>query len=241
MQVIPVIDIKGGLMVHAVGGQRDNYIPIKSKLFSGASPETAVKTLKGMGFNQFYIADLDAIDGEGNNFDLIKKIASIPNIKIWLDAGLSKPGDAQPVMRYLGAVNLIVGSETLADFNSLPYIVREIGARKTIFSLDLKKGKLLTQDRSLQNADPIKIARRVFAKGINNIIVLELSSVGKETGFDTEILSKLKKGIPEARIYPGGGVRNVKDIILLKELKMAGVLIATALYKGAINPQKVIY
>ncbi len=43
----------------------------------------------------------------------------------------------------------------------------------------------------------------------------------------------------EGDIYVGGGIKDYKDILNYKNLNFAGVLIATALYDGTINIEKV--
>jgi phosphoribosylformimino-5-aminoimidazole carboxamide ribotide isomerase len=36
-------------------------------------------------------------------------------------------------------------------------------------------------------------------------------------------------------VYVGGGVRDIKDLVELKELGVSGVLVATALHSGKIS------
>lgn len=233
MQVIPVFDIKGGLLVHAVGGMRQNYQPLSTPLLPEPDPRKACARLVNLGFNKFYIADLDAIVGTGNNYDLIKDLVEEYQIKVWLDAGLSTP-DRLPMLD-LPQISLIIGSETLARFDYLLGICQKAGKERLIFSLDTKDGILLTPDPELKEKDPADIAAKVFKAGIKELIVLDLRAVGSEGGLNKELLQRLLNKVPEAHIFPGGGL-TPQDIKELKEMKLPGVLSATALYSEQIKP-----
>ena len=68
MQIIPVIDVMGGIVVHASGGDRAHYQPLKSILTSSCDPfEVITDLLAWHDFKKVYIADLDAICQ--HNFD----------------------------------------------------------------------------------------------------------------------------------------------------------------------------
>jgi uncharacterized protein related to proFAR isomerase len=74
LEVVPVIDILDGLAVHAVKGVRKNYKPIKSVLTASADPVKVATAFKGLGFKELYVADLNAITGNHDNFSVIKQI-----------------------------------------------------------------------------------------------------------------------------------------------------------------------
>ena len=69
--IIPAIDLKGGLVVHARGGARADYRPIDTPLGSAEDPIAIARALLDVaGSPTLYIADLDAIAGVGNHFAL---------------------------------------------------------------------------------------------------------------------------------------------------------------------------
>ena len=62
MQVIPVLDLIGGLVVRARMGDRDAYRPIETPLSPTPDPVAVAEGLMRLGsFPTLYIADLDAI------------------------------------------------------------------------------------------------------------------------------------------------------------------------------------
>ena len=68
MEIIPVIDLKGGLVVRARMGQRDQYRPIETPLSPTSHPADVVQGLMSVfPFRTLYVADLDAIERTGDN------------------------------------------------------------------------------------------------------------------------------------------------------------------------------
>ena len=64
MRVIPVIDLKGGLAVHAVRGDRERYRPLRSRIAEGSDPVDLTHAVRErFGLDELYVADLDAIGG----------------------------------------------------------------------------------------------------------------------------------------------------------------------------------
>ena len=92
MQVIPVIDLMGGEVVRAQMGDRASYRPLESPL----SPTTsdAVAVVRGLlavyPFLTLYVADLDAIQRNGDNFAALRRIrAEFPALQLWVDNGVA--------------------------------------------------------------------------------------------------------------------------------------------------------
>ncbi len=78
MDVIPVIDLKGGQVVHARQGQRDAYQPLATPLSAGSAPRDVVAGLLRLyPFRTLYVADLDAIAGSGDHVAALEEIATL--------------------------------------------------------------------------------------------------------------------------------------------------------------------
>ena len=92
MNIIPVLDLKAGQVVHAKHGDRQNYLPIQSALSNSSEPLAIVKALQSLyPFKHLYIADLDAIQGNDSHVAQIKNIQKcFPDLEIWLDAGFNQ-------------------------------------------------------------------------------------------------------------------------------------------------------
>ena len=76
MRVIPVIDLKRGVAVHAVRGDRERYRPLRSRIAAGSDPVELTRAVrKRFGFDELYVADLDAIAGWPGNSDVVGALA----------------------------------------------------------------------------------------------------------------------------------------------------------------------
>ena len=68
MEIIPVIDVMGGVVVRARMGQRAQYRPIVTPLSATSDPVDVARGLLSIhAFKTLYVADLDAIAGRKDN------------------------------------------------------------------------------------------------------------------------------------------------------------------------------
>ena len=87
MLIVPVIDLKDGIVVHARRGRRDEYAPLDSPLVEGCEPVAVARALcAAAGTSSLYVADLDALAGatdrRGDHHGAVADVA-----EPWVDAG----------------------------------------------------------------------------------------------------------------------------------------------------------
>ena len=131
MKVIPVIDLLGGQVVRGIGGRRDEYRPIVSRIAADARPATVARALvEQFGFDTVYVADLDAIMHQQPDRAAWREIAG-QGLRLWLDAGVGDRMSARRVIESLRSdVNdfvLIVGLESLLSLEELLAITKRMG------------------------------------------------------------------------------------------------------------------
>lgn len=218
MQIIPVIDLKNGHVVHAVRGQRDQYATIDrfSKLTqSNTLDEVVTDFLKLFPFQTFYIADLDAICGTGNHSKTIDSICKrLPNVEFWIDAGQQVD---TPIDR-LDNQTIVVGTESQTGEP------RQLDDH-VILSLDFKHGRPCGHPDWFERCD-------YWPK---RVIAMTLLKVGAQTGPDFELLRQLKETHPQNQIVAAGGVRDGNDLSALSGFGIHAALVATALHNGEID------
>ncbi|MCS6863458.1 MAG: HisA/HisF-related TIM barrel protein [Gemmataceae bacterium] len=236
-RIIPVVDVMGGHVVRAVGGQRDLYRPIACPVSGSPHPvDVATTLLRRAAAHELYIADLDAIRGGRGVSPATRAILEACAVPTWLDAGVGR-NDALylPALPHL---RLVVGFETCR----VPEIVRETqrqaAGRPVAFSLDLYDGQLFGNWSTWglsHDHDALTLVSQVVAMGIQTLIVLDLARVGLKTGIGTApLLQAIRHHWPHLDLLAGGGIRNRKDIQQLGEIGVDGVLVATALYEGEL-------
>ncbi|KOY65412.1 HisA/HisF-related TIM barrel protein [Clostridium sporogenes] len=237
MEVIAVLDLKDGQVVHGIKGERDKYKPIESYLLSSSEPIEIVKAIYNkLGIQKFYIADLNAILGNGDNKSIIiELVQKFSNIDFYLDAGINSVEVANEFIN-IGINKVIIGSETLNDLNEIRTIIESISPDKIIFSLDMQDGILMSRCKQL-NGFPVQDAFSILMKNkveIKNFLLLDLKKVGSNSGYENEFYSLLKKYSDKYQIYTGGGVRGINDLKNMLKANINGVIVATAIHTGNI-------
>jgi phosphoribosylformimino-5-aminoimidazole carboxamide ribotide isomerase len=234
LKVIPVIDILSGVVVHAVRGKRKEYKPIQSVLTDSAEPVAVAKAFRDLGFGALYIADLDAIIECTENFQPLKRIADESGLALMVDAGVTSMERAQKLLDS-GVKKLVVGTETLRNKSFVADAVGRFGDGRVVLSLDLRGDTVLVGEGFDGGADAICLLREFADMGVSQFIVLDLQRVGSGEGVNLDFLRRARADLPSVDVYVGGGVRGVADLLELKALGVAGVLVATALHTGKIS------
>jgi phosphoribosylformimino-5-aminoimidazole carboxamide ribotide isomerase len=238
MELIPVLDLAHGMAVHAVGGDRSRYAPVRSVLTPGVEGDAlalarAYRALPGV--SRCYVADLDAIAGRTPQLELLRALQSPAGFAgpVLLDAGVESPDRLVQLEGTFAQV--IVGLETLRSFADLG----RIAARTNVtFSLDLRNDVALALPTLLDEAgsgNPVELARAALDAGARALILLDVGRVGRGTGVNLELLASLRRALPETKLLAGGGVSSEEDLTVLAGHGCDGVLIATALHRGTIR------
>ena len=225
MEIIPVIDLMHGHVVHARLGLRQLYSPVQSTLCKSSAPSAIVDALLELyPFKRLYIADLDAIKGLGHHLDAIMQIqAHYPDLEIWLDAGISNI-EGLSTWQSLNLTH-VIGSENITTATDFIAIRRNL-AGKFVLSLDFnQKGFLGCPELENQTS-----------YWPDKVIVMDLKQVGSEQGPAAQRLESIKKQAGNKKIFAAGGIRNNADLEQLATLSSSGALVATALHNGNISP-----
>jgi phosphoribosylformimino-5-aminoimidazole carboxamide ribotide isomerase len=233
VRIIPVMDILNGQVIHAVRGKRCEYQPLTSILINSSDPLTVALTFKTLGFKDLYVADLDSIMNNGENLNILKRISSETQLNLLVDQGVE---DLEKVERLLeiNVSYVIVGTETLSDLAFLDRILEIYGKEKIIVSLDLVNRKVFSKSENLRSKSPVAAASKLEEMGIRKIILLDLARVGSGEGVDVDLLGRMSCSL-RSKILVGGGVRDIEDLLVLKNLGVAGALVATALHSGKLT------
>jgi phosphoribosylformimino-5-aminoimidazole carboxamide ribotide isomerase len=70
--------------------------------------------------------------------------------------------------------------------------------------------------------------------GVSQVIVLDLARVGSGEGVNMDFMKKVLAEVPLS-LYVGGGVRDIRDLLELRDAGISGALVATSLHSGKIS------
>jgi phosphoribosylformimino-5-aminoimidazole carboxamide ribotide isomerase len=237
VRLIPVLDVVGGQVVRAVGGRREMYAPVRSKLTDSTDPKVVADALlAAAGVNELFVADVDAIQGHRPRVGWVKELAA-RGVRMLVDAGLRTAADAKPVIE--AGADVVAATETLRAADELKALVGALGADRVVLSVDLRNGRLLGTETGFGvYDDPLAAVEAATGLGVRRVIVLELARVGTGVGPGTvAICERIRARFPAIELISGGGVRNQDDVNRLAAVGVNGVLVASALHDGAIGSQ----
>jgi phosphoribosylformimino-5-aminoimidazole carboxamide ribotide isomerase len=234
MRIIPVIDLRAGEAVHGVGGDRARYAHVESTLIAtrGDAMGLAHAYATVLETTEMYVADLDAIGGGAVQLAMHRRLSRVA--RSWIDAGVKSEADACALID-VGAERVVVGLETMPEFELLQAIVLKLGADRVAFSLDLRGGVPLTSSDVLRAMTPRELARRAVDAGAETVIVLDLARVGSAGGANEAMMQEMRTTLPGVDLIAGGGVRHREDLDRLAAAGANGALVATAVHRGSIG------
>jgi phosphoribosylformimino-5-aminoimidazole carboxamide ribotide isomerase len=222
MQVIPVIDVRGGGTVAASRGDRANYRPLATPLAASADPVAVAQGLQALfPFAILYVADLEGIEGRGADLAMQQRLCEAwPGAEVWIDDGGAMASEApDPPLR-----RQVLGSESVSSMEDYAR-TRQLAGAASPLSLDFR-GDEFIGPRALLDDASLWPAR---------VIVMTLARVGSGEGPDLARLASIVSRAEGREIYAAGGVRHGDDLRALRDIGVAGALVATALHSGKIT------
>ncbi|MBQ0960682.1 nickel transporter [Ideonella sp. 4Y11] len=226
MELIPVLDLRAGQVVHARRGERGRYAPINSALCSGADPLDLAHALQALtGARTLYLADLDGVlDGRPQTAVLQRLVQALPQLSWWIDAGWQRREDAWRLRDALGSAGdtlvPVYGTESLADRAALEALQDD---PRAVLSLD-RRGERPMDPAGLWDCP---------ALWLPTTIVMTLERVGSGAGPDLATLPALRRRAPQVQRWVGsGGVRDPADLSAGAAAGADAWLVASALHTG---------
>ena len=218
--MIPVLDLMDGQVVRARGGDRASYAPWRSPLAGSSDPRAIARALLARSpFDTLYLADLDAIRGQGDNHPLLADLAArFPGVTLWVDQGLSRLPDRDPLP---GNTRPVLGTESLSGPDALHTASPD---HEPILSLDFGPEGFRGPPGILE--DPHRWPETV--------LVMALDRVGADQGPDIDRLCWLRSLAPDCSWFVAGGIRGPADLRALERAGARGALVASALHDGRL-------
>ncbi len=221
--LLPVLDLRAGIVVQARAGLRGQYAAMQSPLVAGCAPvDLARALLQRTGSKALYVADLDAILGGPAQLAVLAALGrALPGLQLWLDAGFQSLAAAQSMQAQLAALGVssvlpVLGTETLARCEDLSW------SPALVLSLDFAAEGFRGDATWLER--PERWPARV--------IVMTLTAVGMDQGPDFDRLGQCQALANGRTLYAAGGVRHQSDLQALQRLGVRGALVASAVHRG---------
>lgn len=222
---IPVIDLKQHQAVSGKSGMRDTYQSLNTVFALSSNPVEIAQGLKLNGADEMYIADLDLIESQGHNINDIKMVNTI--MPVMFDGGVKNCEAFEFFLDY--AFKVIVPTETLESIDEMEKIFEKYPKERIVVSIDTKNSELLAKNFDMSLSEFKDILIRLDP---NEIILLDISGVGTEKGYNKKLLDEFSE-LKDKLIIAGG--LNKDSLGELESLGIKKVLMGTSLHSGEVK------
>ncbi len=223
--LVPALDVMGGeVVVRASVGER-SYVPLSERFGLPDDPVELLEVLVDRyPVGAVYVADLDALFGDGSNEGVIGELVGSFDLPFVVDAG----GGFYDVD---GNVRFVVPSEVYGDVGSY---LRDLEVEDAVAGLDLEGSEVLGPWDSVGGFLD-DVVGFVFDRS-PGVVVVDVGAVGSGEGPPFEVAQAVGAF---ADVFVGGGVGSLEHLELLAgTLGVTGVLVGSLLFSG-VDPEGV--
>jgi phosphoribosylformimino-5-aminoimidazole carboxamide ribotide isomerase/phosphoribosylanthranilate isomerase len=228
LELLPAIDVKGGLAVRLVQGEL-------SKESTYGAPLEVAREFVEAGAEWIHLVDLDAAFGIGSNADLLAEVIASVDIKVELSGGIRDDESLRKALA-TGCKRVNLGTAALENPEWTSKVISEFGDRIAV-GLDVRGHTLAARGWTKDGGDLFETLERLDRNGCSRYIVTDVAKDGTLTGPNLELLREVCAATKQP-VVASGGVSKLQDLIDLRELTSIGVegaIVGKALYAGAFT------
>ena len=229
MEVIPVVDIRGGRCVRLVQGDYD-----RETVFAD-DPAEAARRWRDAGAKRLHVVDLDgAREGRAVNAASVERIVAAVDVPVQLGGGLR---DLETIGGYLetGVERVVLGTAAVKDQALLASALARFPGRIGV-GVDARDGIVVTEGmRDASGIAASELVRQIAELGVPRVIYTDTLRDGTLTEPNFDALETLLSDRPHLRIIYSGGVSTVDHLRRLAATGVEGAIVGRALYTGDID------
>lgn len=227
MKIIPAIDLLDGKVIRLYQGKKESVT-----VYSDNPLEIACQWIRE-GAGTLHVVDLSASFGEGDNLEVIRKLAGL-GIQIQVGGGIRSLQRGEELLN-MGVNRVIVGTKA-TDEDFLKTFIKEF-KEKVAVGVDIFEGKMRCEGWCKEtDLNFLDFVKSLIDEGVKWIIYTDISRDGTLKGPGMENIKKLAflKG---PNYIVSGGIATIEDLKLIKEKTpfIYGIITGKALYEKKIN------
>tara|TARA_B100001175_G_C19406928_1_gene589110 strand:- start:308 stop:1081 length:774 start_codon:yes stop_codon:yes gene_type:complete len=219
-------------------------IKFKNHKYVG-DPINAVKIFNEKEADELTFFDIDAtVLGNEPDYVLIEKLANQSRMPLCYGGGVKTVNQAQKIFS-LGVEKIALSSSVIQNPNLISEISKRVGAQSVVVVLDVKK-KLFSgyeiythNGKKSTGIDPVSFAIKAQEFGAGEIIINSIDNDGMMTGFDMNIINKVREvvTIPITVLGGAGSLEDLKKVIHKHEiigLAAGSLFVFKGVYKAVL-------
>ena len=239
MKIIPAIDLQDGKCVRLFQGDFEQTTEYSS------NPADVGKRFSTLDVEDLHIVDLDgARTGTQQNHGIVAGIARTTGLRVQLGGGLRGRDDVAAWLAN-GVSRCVLGSVAIRDPGTVTAWFGEFGPEALVLALDVRLDpdgtpQLTTQGWTEDSGVSLWECLDAYADaGARHVLCTDVSRDGAMTGPNFELYVEILNRYPALQLQASGGVRDIEDLELLRELGLPAAITGRALLDGQITAEEI--
>lgn len=239
MRIIPAIDLKDGKCVRLLKGDFDKTTEYSS------NPEEIGARFSELDVEDLHIVDLDgARTGTQKNQKIVSEIARSTGLKVQLGGGIRSREDVSAWLSN-GATRCVIGSVAIKEPATVVDWLRDFDPDTLVLALDVKLNDagtpmLTTQGWTENSGTSLWDCLDAYGDaGVRHVLCTDVARDGAMTGPNFQLYVEILLRYPELQLQASGGVRDIDDLELLREIGVPAAITGRALLDGKITETEV--
>ena len=230
IEIIPAIDVIEGKCVRLSQGDYGR------KTVYNEDPLEIAKQFEDHGLNRLHLVDLDGAKANRIiNYRVLERIATRTSLIIDFGGGLKSDNDLK-IAFDSGAKMVTGGSIAVKNPEMFHSWINKYSGKSIILGADCRENRIAVSGWTENTEEDIfSFIENWRKQGISKVICTDISRDGMLEGVNIELYRKIREKYPEIHLIASGGVSCIKDIDMLEEAKIPGVIIGKAIYEGRIK------
>ena len=234
MEIIPSIDLKAGRCVRLFQGD------FRQVTVFSENPLAVAQEWQEQGASRLHLVDLDgAAAGNPVNLTVIEAIVAALNIPVQVGGGIRSRATADGLMA-AGVARVVIGTAAVERPGLVTDLCRDYGRERVVVAVDARDGLVAIKGWTQgSQVTALELARQMADLGVPRLLYTDISRDGTLTtpNFAANAQLVAETGL---KVQASGGVSSLEHIRELSKTGAEGVIIGTALYRGAVNLREAI-
>ncbi|NQX92922.1 MAG: 1-(5-phosphoribosyl)-5-[(5-phosphoribosylamino)methylideneamino]imidazole-4-carboxamide isomerase [Flavobacteriales bacterium] len=233
MRIIPAIDIIDGKCVRLTKGEYN------TKIVYNEDPLEVAKSFEDQGVEFLHLVDLDGAKANRiTNQKVLETIANNTSLSIDFGGGLKSDQDVKIAFES-GASQITGGSIAAKNQEVFVRWIEDYGAERVILGADCRDRKIATNGWLEESQlDVIEFIDTYEKRGIRKVISTDISKDGTLQGPSTPLYQEIMERT-NVELIASGGISDLSDLLLLKEMGCEGAIVGKAIYEGRLSLQQI--
>ena len=229
MEVIPSIDLRGGLVVRLYQGDYDREITYSD------DPVAVALRWENAGAPRIHVVDLDgATTGLPVNLAIVEEIVSRVGLPVQVGGGIRDMVTAERLLS-TGVQRVVFGTAAIRDPALVRDACRKLGAEHIVVGIDARDGRVAVQGwTESSDATAADLANSMAVAGVARFIYTDIGVDGTLAGPNLQAVIDLMKAVGKP-IISAGGIGSLADLEQLDQVGVEGVILGSALYRGRVD------